>query len=84
MVAALTLMILTLYFWQRKKPVFPLFVPMLFIMGITFTSLILKAQAFYAQGNFLLLFINLIMILLIIWMVVEGLLLVYQKLTGSK
>ena len=84
MLAALTLMILTLYFWQRKKPVLPLFIPMLFIMVITFTSLILKAQAFYAQGNNLLLSINLIMILLILWMVLEGLLLIYHKLTASK
>ena len=84
MLAALTLMILTLYFWQRKKPVLPLFIPMLFIMIITFISLVLKAQAFYVQGNSLLLFINLIMILLILWMVLEGLLLMYHKLTASK
>ena len=84
MLAALTLMILTLYFWQRKKPVLPLFIPMLFIMVITFTSLILKAQAFYTQGNILLLFINLIMILLILWMVLEGLLLIYYKFTVSQ
>jgi carbon starvation protein len=84
MLAALTLMILTLYFWQRKKPVLPLFIPMIFIMFITFTSLLIKAQAFYAQGNILLLFINLIMILLILWMVLEGLLLIYHKLTTSK
>ena len=84
MMAALTLMILTLYFWQRKKPILPLFIPMLFIMVITFASLIIKAQVFYVQGNILLLGINLIMIILIIWMVTEGLLLAYQKNTASK
>ena len=84
MLAALTLMILTLYFWQRKKPVLPLFIPMIFIMFITFTSLLIKAQAFYAQGNILLLAINLIMVLLIIWMVLEGIILVRQKITASK
>jgi len=84
MLAALTLMILTLYFWQRNKPILPLFIPMLFIMAITFTSLLFNAQVFYAQGNILLLFINLIMILLILWMVLEGLLLIYHKRTASK
>ena len=84
MLAALTLMILTLYFWQRKKPVLPQFIPMIFIMFITFTSLLIKAQAFYAQGNILLLAINLIMVLLIIWMVLEGIILVRQKITVSK
>ena len=84
MLAALTFMTLTLYFWQLKKPVLPLLIPMLFIMVITFTSLLLKAQAFYSQGNILLLTINIIMIILIIWMVIEGILLVFQKLTASK
>ena len=84
MLAALTLMILTLYFWQQKKPVLPLLIPMIFIMFITFTSLFIKAQAFYAQGNILLLAINLIMVLLIIWMVLEGIILVRQKITASK
>ena len=84
MLAALTLMILTLYFWQHKKPILPLFIPMLFIMFITFTSLMIKTQTFYSQGNILLLTINLIMALLIIWMILEGILLVYQKIRDSK
>jgi hypothetical protein len=53
-------------------------------MFITFTSLLIKAQAFYAQGNILLLAINLIMVLLIIWMILEGIILVRQKITASK
>ena len=84
MLASLTLMILTLYFWQRKKPVLPLLVPMLFIMVITFTSLIIKTHTFYLQGNMLLMAINLIMVLLIIWMILEGILLVYQKIRDPK
>ena len=84
MLAALTLMILTLYFWQRKKPVLPLFIPMLCIMVIAFTSLMIKIQTFYIHGNIILLTINLIMVLLIIWMILEGILLVYQKIRDSK
>jgi len=84
MLAALTLMILTLYFWKRKKPALPLLIPMLFIMVITFTSLIIKAQSFHAQGNLLLLCINLIMLGLIIWMIIEGILIVQKKLKAIK
>ena len=84
MLAALTRMILTLYFWQRKKHVLPLIIPMLFIMVIPFTSLLLKAQNFYTEGNILLLSINLIMIILMIWMVTEGILMVYQRVIASK
>ena len=84
MLAALTLMVLTLYFWQRKKPILPLFIPMLFIMLITFIALIIKAQSFHSQGNTLLFSINLIMIGLIIWMVFEGMLIVKGKLGSEK
>ena len=84
MLAALTLMVLTLYFWKRKRPVLPLFVPMLFIMLITFIALIIKAQSFYSQGNTLLFSINLIMIGLIIWMVFEGVLIVTHKSRAAK
>jgi carbon starvation protein len=84
MLAALTLMILTLYFWQRKKPILPLLIPMLFIMIITLTSLLLKAHSFHAQGNMPLLGINLIMLGLIIWMIIEGILIVQQELKTIK
>jgi len=84
MLAALTLMILTLYFWQRKKPILPLFIPMLFIMLITFMALIIKAQSFYYQGNTLLFSINLIMIGLIIWMIIEGMLIVKGRFISEK
>jgi len=84
MLAALTLMVLTLYFWQRKKPILPLLIPMLFIMLITFTALIIKAQSFFTQGNSLLFSINLVMILLIIWMVFEGVLIVTHKSRAAK
>ena len=57
---------------------------MLFIMVITCTSLLLKAQVFYVQGNILLLVINLIMIILIICMIFEGLLIVQKKLQTNK
>ena len=79
MLAALTLMVLTLYFWKRKKPVLPLLIPMLFIMVITLTSLVIKALSFYAQRNMLLLGIILIMLGLIIWMLIEGILIVKQN-----
>ena len=84
MLAALTLMVLTLYFWQRQKPILPLLIPMLFIMLITFTALIIKAQTFFSQGNGLLFSINMVMIVLIIWMVFEGVIIVKHKFGVAK
>jgi carbon starvation protein len=72
MLAALTLMIITLYFWSKKKNILPIFIPMLIIIIITLISLIIKIQTFYLQSNYLLLSICLIMTLLISWMLFEG------------
>ncbi len=75
MLAALILMILTLYFWKKKRPVLPLLVPMLFIMVVTFTALLLNISAF-AGRNPILFSVAIILLGLIIWMVIEGLLMV--------
>lgn len=71
MLAALTFMVLTLYFWQRKKPIAPLVIPMLFITVVTLATLILKTGDFY-HNNTPLFVINIILIALIGWMIFEG------------
>lgn len=73
MLAALTLMVVTLYFWQRKKSVKALFIPMLLVMTATLSSLILTTVDFYSQSTVLFL-INIILTVLIVWMIVEGIL----------
>ena len=75
MLAALILMVLTLYFWKRKRPILPLFIPMLFIMVITLTALILNISVFMGK-NPLLFGVAIVLLGLIIWMIIEGLLVV--------
>ncbi len=71
MLAALTLMVLSLYYWQKKKPVLPILIPMLIVLAITFTALVANALKFYNQ-NTVLFGLTIILIGLIIWMVFEG------------
>ena len=71
MLAALTLMILSIYFWKKKKNILPLIIPMIIIMFITITALIIKFKT--AENNFITT-INGILIFLITWMIIEGLL----------
>ncbi len=78
MLAALILMVLTLYFWQRKKQIIPLLIPMLFIMVVTLTALVLNISVFWDR-NPLLFGIAVVLFLLITWMIIEGLLAVKQK-----
>ena len=77
MLAALTLMVLTLYFWQKNKPVLALLIPMILVMLVTIVTLCLKAMEFYNQ-NTTLFVINLFLIGLVLWMIVEGII-VFQK-----
>ena len=71
MLAALTLMVLTLYYWQKKKPFLPLLIPMLVIMIVTLTALLVNAVKFYGV-NGILFVLNLILIALIFWMIYQG------------
>ena len=71
MLGALTLMVLTLYYWQKKKPILPLLLPMLFILVLTFSALIVNAIKFSGE-NSLLFILTLLLIILILCMVYEG------------
>ena len=78
MLAALTLMVLTLYFWQKNKPVLALLIPMILVMLVTIATLCLKAMEFYSQ-NTILFVIDLFLIVLVMWMIVEGIIVFKKK-----
>ena len=71
MLAALTLMVLTLYFWEKRKPVLPLLVPLIILLVITFSALFVNAISFYGVNSTLFI-LTILLILLIIWMLFEG------------
>ena len=69
MLAALTLMIISFYFWHRGKNVFPLILPMIFISIICISSFVFN---FFNYENVLLLCFNGILLSLVIWLLIEG------------
>ena len=71
MLAALTLMMISIYFWKMKKPVILLVIPFILITLITIISLVIQAQSFVENNHFLLM-IDVILATLIIWMLYEG------------
>ena len=77
MLAALTLMVLTLYFWKRRKPVLPLLIPMIALTIITFSALIVNAISFYGTNDTLFI-LTIMLIILIVWMLFEGLIRVFR------
>ena len=80
MLAALTLMILSIYFWKKKKNIIPLLIPMLLIMIITISALIIKFQA---SPNSMILMINGVLIFLIFWMIAEGVIHIKNSLSNK-
>ena len=72
MLASLILMMLSIYFWKKNKPVFPLFIPFVFITITTFTSLLFNAKLFIYNGNFFLFTLEIVLIFFISWMLYEG------------
>ena len=72
MLAALTLMVLALYVWSKRKATLALVLPMIFVMGVTLIALLASIGEFLAQGNRLLAAIAALMLALIVWMLIEG------------
>ena len=80
MLAALTLMIISIYFFKKGKNIIPLVIPMIVIKAITISALIIK---FNSSTTILVKSINAFLITLIFWMIIEGLLFCYRKLKIS-
>ena len=80
MLAALTLMVISIYFFKKGKNIIPLVIPMILIKAITISALIIK---FNSSTTILLKSINGFLITLIFWMIIEGLLFCYRKLKIS-
>ena len=74
MLAALTLMVISLYFWMRKKPVWPLVIPMIFVTAIAIVALGTKLVAFITDENWPLAVFSGLLLALIFWMLTEGML----------
>ena len=82
MLAALTLMMVSIYFWRKNKTVLPLILPFIFLSVTTVTSLLTHAMSF--MGNNRLLFVIVaILLLLTLWMLYEGWL-VFRKGRSAK
>ncbi|MGB8222037.1 MAG: carbon starvation CstA family protein, partial [Polyangiales bacterium] len=72
LLAALTLMTLALYFYARKRPVWPLVIPMALVMPVAGLALFTNLQQFLAEGNAPLAALASLLLVLLLWMIVEG------------
>lgn len=70
----LTLLAVTLYLVQRRLSYFFALIPMVFMLVTTIVAMTLNVRTFYGSGNYLLLVVGLILLLLALWLTIEGVL----------
>ncbi|HXV63338.1 MAG TPA: carbon starvation protein A [Vicinamibacteria bacterium] len=70
--AALTLLTVTIYLFARKKNYLYTLVPMAFMLVTTLVAMIANVKRFYLEGNYLLLGVGSSVLVLAVWLVVEG------------
>ncbi|MFC1539198.1 carbon starvation protein A [Candidatus Latescibacterota bacterium] len=72
LMAALALLLITVYFVRNKKPVLITLLPFLFMVVMTGWAMVINIGTYYDTKNWLLLIIGLIVFILEIWMILES------------
>ena len=72
LLAALALLLLTVYFVRTRKPVIISFLPFLFMVIMTGWAMVINLRDFYIIQNWLLFIIGAIVFILEIWMIIES------------
>ena len=72
LLAGLSLLVITIWLAKRKSPIIYTAIPMLFMVGITAWAMQINLVRFFAHQQWMLLGIGALILLLQIWMVIEG------------
>ena len=72
MLAALSLVVITIYLMMRGKKAWAYLLPAIFLIVITFIGLVANIQSFYHGNNYLLMVIGTVLLVLEIWIIGEG------------
>ena len=71
MLAALSLVTISLYLVRNKRNFLPFLIPTIFVIGITTLGLFLNIQNFYLKNNFFLMLLSIVLSLIEIWVILE-------------
>lgn len=80
LLAALGLIVVTIYLFLKKKNIYIAFVPMVFMLVITLWAMVSNITGFITQKDNLLIFLSLIIILLTLWLLISGINKIIQQL----
>jgi len=79
LVAALALLVVTIYLWSMKKPTKYTLYPGIFVLLTTSGALVYQVGGFIRENNYLLAIIGVILLILALFMVREGLIVVQKR-----
>ena len=72
LLAALALLVITMYLVQTKKPVIYTLIPMIFMMITTMAAMILNIRTYYNAENWMLTGIGVVIFMLALWLLFEA------------
>ncbi len=84
LLAGLSLLVVSIYLFRKKAPVYFTCLPMLFMLLMTAWAMTINLKQYYAKANWLLFCIGMITVLLEVWMLVESVLLFYKLMDEKR
>ncbi|WP_461209983.1 carbon starvation CstA family protein [Desulfocurvus sp. DL9XJH121] len=84
LMAAMALLVITVYLARKKMPTFVTALPLVFMVVMTGWAMVINLGTFYAKANWMLFFIGLAVFLLEIWMIIESLIVLKSLATGPE
>ncbi|RLG31265.1 carbon starvation protein A [Methanosarcinales archaeon] len=72
LLAALALLVITMYLMQTKKPIIYTLIPMIFMMITAMAAMVLNIRTYYNAGNWMLTGIGIVIFVLALWLLFEA------------
>lgn len=72
LLAALTLSILAVMLIQKRRPVLPIMLPLLFVLVVSVMALVVQLGQYFSQGEWLLLVLDVIILVAALWVILEA------------
>ncbi|KAB1440913.1 carbon starvation protein A [Pseudodesulfovibrio senegalensis] len=83
LMAAMALLVITVYLARRKAPAYITGIPLVFMIAMTGWAMVYNLQNFMTKGNMMLFVIGLIVLLLEVWMIFETLVVMKKVASGE-
>ncbi|WP_193105752.1 carbon starvation protein A [Brachybacterium sp. FME24] len=72
LMAGLSLAILAVMLMRKRRPVLPIMIPLLFVLFVSVYALVIQLRGFLADGNWLLLALDVIILIAAVWVIIES------------